>query len=102
MGANSTKVIGDIIKDPGVLPYVRQSVWSDSANYSFLDARYDARYATKADLGAAKSDLVGLQASLSATKADLAGLQSSLAGMQATYNSNFAAIASSVPGASAT
>lgn len=83
-----------------VLPYVTQGQWSTPGNYSFLDTRYDSKYAPIS--GGGYLDKTSFDGVLSASapyntlKTGLDGLGTKYNNMQNTYNSNFSTIASNL------
>lgn len=82
------------------LPYVTQGQWSTPSNYSFLDTRYDSKYAPIS--GGGYLDKTSFDGVLSASapyntlKTGLDGLGTKYNNMQGTYNSNFSTIASNL------
>ncbi len=107
-GATSTNKVStnDLTKDSSgninyndsntslVLPYVTTSQWNNPSNYSFLDSRYDGKYAPITGGGyTSATDFNALSATVNNPSTGLGPLNTKVNNMQTTYNGNFTTIA---------
>lgn len=86
--------------DKIILPYVTQGQWSSPNNYSFLDSRYDSKYAPVSGGGyldkTSFDSVLTKSTPYSSLKTGYDGLSTKYSSMQNTYNTNFSTIANNL------